>query len=90
MIRIDSKVWILGIVGFLAGASIGYFYRPPAFLVGQLPFHIVITRGTNLKGLDQLLIPVARTSFDYFLIGGILGAVLGVVAGMILFKGNPE
>ncbi len=35
----------LGIVGFLAGGVIGFLYRPSAFIIGQLPFDVVITRG---------------------------------------------
>ncbi len=81
---------LAGIAGFLAGASIGYFYRPPAFLVGQLPFRTVISRGADLKGFDQLLIPAARSSFNYVLFGGILGAALAVLAGRLLLKGGPK
>lgn len=77
----DTKRWILAVVGLLLGAAVGYFYRPPAFLVGQLPFHVVITRGTTLKGLDQVYIPVAESSFNYLLAGAVLGAVVGYLVG---------
>ena len=79
-------VWLLGLAGFLVGALVGYLYRPPAFLVGQLPFHVVISRGTSLKGLDQMYIPVAETSFNYLLGGGVVGAIAGVVAAALLLK----
>lgn len=53
----------LGIVGFIAGGVLGFLYRPSAFLVGQLPLDVVITRGANLKGMDQMLIPLASIIF---------------------------
>ncbi len=79
-------VWLLGVGGFLLGALVGYLYRPPAFLVGQLPFHVVITRGTQLKGFDQVYIPVAESSFNYLLGGGVAGAIAGILASLALAK----
>jgi len=35
----------LSIIGFFIGGIVGFIYRPSAFLVGQLPFDTVITRG---------------------------------------------
>ncbi len=86
MFEKNSRVWLMGIGGFLAGAFIGYLYRPAAFLIGQLPFRDVISRGTNLKGLDQIYIPVAQTSFNYLVVGGMAGAILGVVVALLLRK----
>jgi len=71
-----------GMVGLVIGAVIGFLVRPQAMLVGQLPFSTVITRGATLKGLEELLIPVARTSFNYLLVGAIIGALVGGVVGM--------
>lgn len=82
----NSRPWIIGAAGFLAGASIGFVYRPPAFLLGQLPLDIVITRGSRLKGLDQVYIPVAERSFNYILVGGIVGAALGFLIGWMLLR----
>ncbi len=79
-------VWLLGVGGFLLGALVGYLYRPPAFLIGQLPFHVVITRGTQLKGFDQMYIPVAETSFNYLFGGGLAGAIAGFLASLALKK----
>ncbi len=79
-------VWLLGVGGFLLGALVGYLYRPPAFLIGQLPFDVVISRGTSLKGFDQVYIPAAETSFNYLLGGGVAGAVAGIVAALVLKK----
>ncbi len=79
-------VWVLGVAGFLLGALVGYLYRPPAFLIGQLPFDVVISRGTSLKGFDQMYIPVAESSFNYLFGGGIVGAVAGVAAALVLRK----
>jgi hypothetical protein len=77
------KSMLLGVVGFLVGGFVGFQLRPAAFLVGQLPFGTVITRGSNLSGLESLLIPTAQTSFNYMLAGAVLGAVCGAVVGAL-------
>ncbi|MFA6148928.1 MAG: hypothetical protein WC899_12040 [bacterium] len=77
-----KNAWIITIIGAFFGAAIGYFYRPPAVFVGQLPFDVVITRGGTLKGLDQIYLEAAKTSFNYLLVGGIAGAILGAIFGM--------
>ena len=68
------------VIGVLVGGFIGFLQRPSALLVGQLPFSTVITRGANLQGLDQLLIPLAQRSFNvmvtWSLVGGAAGAML--------------
>jgi hypothetical protein len=84
----NRTVFLAGLGGFLLGAGVGYFYRPPAFLVGQLPFEHVITRGASLKGFDQVYLEVAQRSFDYLLVGGFLGAALGIAAALFLRKGK--
>ena len=71
----------IGIVGFLIGGLVGFLARPSAFFLGQLPFEHVISRGTTLKGMDQMLIPLAQRSFNITLIGAIIGAVAGIVIG---------
>jgi hypothetical protein len=82
----NRNAWIITLVGLIVGASIGYFYRPPAILIGQLPFDVVITRGGNLKGLEQVYLETAKTSFNYLLIGGMGGALLGAIIGMMTTK----
>jgi len=52
--------------------------------------HVVITRGSILKGLDQMYIQVAQASFYYLLFGGMIEAVFGGVVGMKIFKGNSK
>jgi hypothetical protein len=64
--------------GFLVGAWIGYLLRPSAFLVGQLPLEIVITGGTQLSGLDSILVPLARQSLGMLIAGGVIGAGAGL------------
>jgi hypothetical protein len=76
----------LGIVGFIAGGVLGFLYRPSAFLIGQLPFDVVITRGANLKGVDQVLVPMAQSSFNNMMAIAILGAVIGIVIGLLLSR----
>lgn len=64
--------------GALVGGFLGFLLRPST-IVGQLPFEVVMSRGSNIKGLDQLLISTAQTSFNYMLVGAIIGAVVGYV-----------
>ncbi len=80
------KKLILAIPGFLIGGFIGFIMRPSAFLVGQLPFETVIARGSNLSGLDRILVSTAETSFNYLMVGALLGALGGLVLGFIAFK----
>jgi hypothetical protein len=67
----------LGAVGFLVGAVVGFLTRPSAFLVGQLPLGIVITRDASLNGMDQLLVPAAQASFDQLILLGFIGGAIG-------------
>ena len=66
------------------GGLVGFLLRPSVPLMGQLPFITVITRGANLRGLDQLLTGYARTSFNYLVAGIIVGAVIGMIPGFVL------
>lgn len=75
-----------GVVGAVVGGAVGYLYRPSAFMVGQLPFEHVITRGKSLKGLDQVMVPFAEKSFNYLLAGIVIGAVVGLVVSILLDK----
>lgn len=84
------KKLVLGIAGFFVGGGIGFLLRPSAFLVGQLPFETVIARGSNLNGLDRLLVSTAETSFNYMLVGAVLGAISSFVIGLIAFKSKPQ
>jgi len=76
----------LGIVGFLAGGFIGFLYRPSAFIIGQLPFSTIITRGANLKGVDQVLIPMAQTSFNNMMAIAVIGAAIGIILGLLFSR----
>lgn len=88
---IKGKMILVGtVVGLLLGGFVGYIYRPPAFLIGQLPFKTVITRGSSLQGFEQLYLYTARTSFNYLVSGVIIGMVLGAAAGFFLSKGKND
>lgn len=76
----------LGIVGLLAGGLIGFLYRPSALIIGQLPFGTVITRGANLKGVEQVLIPMAQSSFNHMMTIAIIGAAIGITLGLLLYR----
>ena len=72
---------ILFVLGALTGSTIGYLLRPAVFLIGQLPFGTVITRGTRLQGLDTLLlVSAAQQSFDDL----VLGFLAGLAAAYLL------
>ena len=73
----------VGFVGALVGLFVGYLIRPSAPFVGQLDLGTVLSRGANLRGLDQALIPAAEASFNYAMIGAILGGLVGVLIGYI-------
>ena len=72
------------ITGVLVGGLVGFLLRPSVPFMGQLPFTTVITRGANLRGLDQLLVGYARSSFNYVVAGIVIGAVIGMVAALVL------
>ena len=74
----------LTIAGCFIGSVAGFLLRPSVPLMGQLPLSTVITRGTNLRGLDQLLLAHARTSFNYLIAGMILGAFLGWITSIAI------
>jgi hypothetical protein len=61
-------------LGFLAGAVVGFLSRPSVFLVGQLPFAAVISRGGTLRGMDELLVPAAQQSFNHTFLFALVGA----------------
>lgn len=68
-------------LGVLIGAFVGFLMRPNVPLVGQLPFGVVLTRGSYLTGVDVLVRSSAEQSFNYMLIGAIIGAIaLGALA----------
>jgi len=82
----DGFTLKLALVGFLTGGFIGYLYRPSAFIIGQLPFDVVITRGANLKGIEQVFIPLAQASFNHMVALAAIGAACGVILGLLLSK----
>jgi hypothetical protein len=72
---------VAALLGALLGGLVAFLLRPSAFLVGQLPFDVVITRGATLKGVGQLYTSVAHTSFNMLVAGVIVGAVVGWIVG---------
>jgi len=86
MKKLNKTMAGIGLIGFLIGSYLGFLVRPTAFLVGQLPFEMVITRGANLQGFDQILLPLAQQSFSIMLTGGVIGAIVGIVTGYYIGK----
>lgn len=74
----------IGLPGILAGGMAGFFLRPSAAEGGPLSFATVIARGATLKGADTALVPLAQTSFNYMIVGAILGILLGMTIGYFL------
>jgi small basic protein len=79
-----SSVVTWGIAGLVAGVAVGLLTRPSIPLVGQLPIDVVLTRGANLTGMDQLLKSAAEQSFNQVLVVGIIGAIVAALIGAYL------
>jgi hypothetical protein len=75
-----------GALGCLAGGLLGYLMRPAAPFIGQLPFKAVITRGGSLTGVDQILLPIAQSSFNDLMLGLVGGLLAGLVVGHFAFS----
>lgn len=81
---LDSRIVLA--IGFVTGGFIGFLLRPSVFLVGQLPFGTVVTRGSGLSGLDQLLVPSAQQSFNFMVAGALVGAAGAFAASRFMAK----
>ena len=77
-------------VGAIVGAVIGYLFRPSVPLIGQLPLETVITRGSNLTGMDMLLTSAAETSFNYMVAGALIGGVAIAVWRRVGHTSSPD
>lgn len=89
-IKVVRKMKEGSLVGFagagaFVGALLGFLFRPSVPLIGQLPLGTVLSRGSNLSGMDMILRPVAEESFNYVIIGAILcAAIMAGVRYMML------
>jgi hypothetical protein len=81
---------LLALLGIAVGGYIGFLNRPAALLVGKLPFDKVILAGTNLQGIDKVFVSVARSSFNYMLIGAAIGLLCGIILGSLLFRSKKR
>ena len=79
----------IGLPGIVAGGFVAFLLRPATALGAKLSFATVISRGTALKGADLLSVPVAQASFNYLLVGAIIGFAVGMVIGYFIHQG-PE
>ena len=80
----------LGIIGAIIGAIIGFLFRPAVPLVGQLDLMTVLSRGSNLSGVDRLLVSVAESSFNYLMLGAAIGGVVGLIGGFMYASTSRE
>ena len=75
----------LGVLGFFVGGFIGYLLRPSHPYIGQLPLETIITRGAKLDEFDSFLYgPMAEVSFNYIVVGAILGLFIGWTVGKLI------
>jgi len=89
--RINKKIYDLILVGFLIGAVIGYIDRPTVPIVNkQLPFSVVITRGSTLRGADLFLKGYADKSFDRIIDDGLVGALIGLFVVITITSTNDK
>ena len=72
---------MLGVLGFLVGGAIAFFYRPSVPRVGQLSLMDVLTRGATLDKATPEILGVARSSFNGLLWWGALGALAALLVG---------
>jgi ACS family hexuronate transporter-like MFS transporter len=79
----------IGLPGIVVGGVIAFLLRPAAAAAGKLSFATVISRGGSLKGADEILVPVAQTSFNYLLVGAMIGFLVGAVIGYFIHV-RPE
>lgn len=86
LIFLISPVKKFAIIGYYVGGLLGFLLRPSVFLVGQLPFGAVISRGAALSGLDLLLVPAAQNSFNVIVAVAIIGALIGAGIEYFLLK----
>jgi hypothetical protein len=68
----------LVLLGGAVGGVLGYLLRPSIPMLGQLPFQAVITRGESLSGMDLMLKGAAETSFNYMVVGALIGCLAAV------------
>ena len=73
--RTGSSTTVLVIAGAAIGSWIGFLLRPSVLMLGKLPFSAIVTRGSQFTGLDQILVPAAQASFNYVVVGAVLGGV---------------
>lgn len=85
-----SYTIIFGILGFFFFGLIGFLVRPAVPYVGQLDFNTVISRGSNLAGMDKLMVSVAQSSFNYLVMGALFGAFIGVLTGFLISKAMKD
>ncbi len=79
--KLKKTVASIGFVGFLAGGLVGFLLRPSAFIIGQLPFRHVISRGESLQGVEKVFVSLARESFNTMLTGAVIGWMAGIIIG---------
>lgn len=70
---------LVGIVGSIAGALIGWLLSPSIPFTGErLGLEDILTRGATLQGMDELLVPLAERSFNTILLFGIVGLLVSL------------
>jgi basic amino acid/polyamine antiporter, APA family len=71
-------------VGLLAGGVIGFLSRPVTAAGEKLSFEQVLARGGGMA--DPIMAELARSSFNWIVIGILLGAIAGAAVGYGIYK----
>jgi hypothetical protein len=78
----DSSPIEACVAGGLLGALMGFVFRPTVLGAG-VPFVTVLLRGATLQGTDVVWKPLAVKSFNYMLLGTVVGALAGYALMML-------
>lgn len=76
LLLVSPRIIITGVCAII-GSYIGFLFRPSVPFYGRLPYEAVITRGGSLKGFEILFTSYAEASFNYLIIGALVGGIIG-------------
>ena len=69
-------VIVFALAGGVLGGGVGFLFRPSLPFIGKPQLRVVLGGGSGLSGMDLIWASTAKESFDYLLIGALLGTAL--------------